>query len=257
MAHDRPDPRPHPILALWAHPRSMSTAIERVMRARGDLAVFHEPFLADYYLHRAVRRMPMLEAGKAEAPDYAAMRAAILAAGEQGPVFFKDMSYYVVDRVAADPAFARRLTHVFLIRDPRAAIASYWRKDPDVTCEEIGIEAAWRHLCALEALGLAPMVIEAEAVAADAEAVIGRVWARAGLPFAAHAFAWKADAPPAGWAHVAGWHDAVIASTGIRRAAPDPGPAFAAALAEAPHLAGFLDHHLPVYEKLWERAAGG
>ena len=36
-------------------------ATERVMRERGDFTVFHEPFLVDYYVHRAVREMPMLD----------------------------------------------------------------------------------------------------------------------------------------------------------------------------------------------------
>ncbi|MDH3659971.1 MAG: hypothetical protein OEU92_08075 [Alphaproteobacteria bacterium] len=41
-----------PIIALWCHPRSMSTAIERIMRERGDCRCFHEPFLYDYYVAR-------------------------------------------------------------------------------------------------------------------------------------------------------------------------------------------------------------
>ena len=39
----------HPILALWAHPRSMSTAFERVMSNRGDMECFHEPYNEAYY----------------------------------------------------------------------------------------------------------------------------------------------------------------------------------------------------------------
>ncbi|MCO5125978.1 MAG: hypothetical protein M9957_01250 [Rhodobacteraceae bacterium] len=39
---------PHPIIAMWSHPRSMSTAIERIMRERGDLDCLHEPFMYDY-----------------------------------------------------------------------------------------------------------------------------------------------------------------------------------------------------------------
>jgi hypothetical protein len=35
----------NPIIFLWAHPRSMSTAIER-----GDFDCLHEPFLRYYYL---------------------------------------------------------------------------------------------------------------------------------------------------------------------------------------------------------------
>jgi hypothetical protein len=42
----------NPIIFLWAHPRSMSTAIERVMREGGDLDCLHEPFLRYYYLER-------------------------------------------------------------------------------------------------------------------------------------------------------------------------------------------------------------
>ena len=45
----------HPIIALWSHPRSMSTAFERIMRARGDLDCLHEPFMYDYYINRAPR----------------------------------------------------------------------------------------------------------------------------------------------------------------------------------------------------------
>ena len=43
------------ILALWCHPRSVSTAFERVMRERGDLGVLHEPFMYDYYLNQTSR----------------------------------------------------------------------------------------------------------------------------------------------------------------------------------------------------------
>ena len=36
-------------IALWAVPRSISTAFERVFVERGDFKVFHEPFSASYY----------------------------------------------------------------------------------------------------------------------------------------------------------------------------------------------------------------
>src|SRR5215216_5749512 len=36
-------------VALWAVPRSISTAFERVFVERGDFKVFHEPFSASYY----------------------------------------------------------------------------------------------------------------------------------------------------------------------------------------------------------------
>ena len=49
---------PHPIIALWVHPRSMSTAIERIMRERGDLDCLHEPFMYYYYVGLGKRELP-------------------------------------------------------------------------------------------------------------------------------------------------------------------------------------------------------
>lgn len=52
----------HPIIALWSHPRSMSTATERIMRERGDLRCFHEPFMYLYYVGDEIKEMPHFEA---------------------------------------------------------------------------------------------------------------------------------------------------------------------------------------------------
>ncbi len=245
----------HPIIALWAHPRSMSTASERIMRERGDCRVLHEPFLVDYYLHRSMREMPMLDEDRAKAKDYESVRAEILGAADAGPVFFKDMSYYVVPRIFEDAAFAARLCNVFLIRDPRLSIASYHKLDPDLTLAEVGIEAQWTHLCFLrDELKTSPMVIEAEAVAADPQAVMRRVWDHAGLPFIADAFEWQAEHVPKGWQHVEGWHGEVVGSTGIRKDDRDPQAVFEAEAAGAPQLYGMLAHHRVFYEKLRAQA---
>ena len=39
----------HKIVVLWAVPRSTSTAFEWMMRQRGDLTCFHEPFGEAWY----------------------------------------------------------------------------------------------------------------------------------------------------------------------------------------------------------------
>ena len=55
----------NPVIFLWAHPRSMSTAIERIMRERGDLECLHEPFLHYYYLHRSSKPLPHFDSEQA------------------------------------------------------------------------------------------------------------------------------------------------------------------------------------------------
>lgn len=238
----------HPILALWAHPRSLSTVTERIMRERGDMTVFHEPFMADYYTRRG-RPFPMLETGGETWISYAEMRDRIMAAADTGPVFFKDMSYYVQARLAKDPIFARRCKNLFLIRDPRRTIASYWRKDPECSLEEIGIEAQWHHLQYLNTIGADHMVIQAEALANDPTRVMARVWDWASLPFV-DAFVWAANETPKGWSHVAGWHPEVIGSTNLMPDAGDPDQIFETAAKQAPHLREYLAHHQPFYDRL-------
>jgi len=51
------------ILALWALPRSTSTAFETMMRQRGDFLVFHEPFVPCFYYseERKSDRYPEVE----------------------------------------------------------------------------------------------------------------------------------------------------------------------------------------------------
>lgn len=247
----------HPIIALWSHPRSMSTAMERIMRERGDLDCLHEPFMYDYYVHRAVRVMPHFEVQPDHPVAYRDIRDMILGRAEKAPVFFKDMSYYVMPHLLEDAAFSDRLTHVFLIRDPIASIPSYHRLDPDLTLDEVGLEAQAQHFAALTAQGGTPLVVAAEEVRADAEGVIGALWARIGLPPAPQAFDWQREVPR-DWAQVGGWHGDVSAARGIRPASPDElaeqARKFDALAARAPHLRGYLDHHRPFYRQLLAHA---
>lgn len=245
----------HPIFALWSHPRSLSTAVERIMRERGDLTCLHEPFLYDYYVARKVRDLPHFAAEPGRPSDYESTRDWILEMAEQAPVFFKDMSYYVVPRILDDEALSKRLTNCFLIRNPLASISSYYTLDPGVTEEEIGLSAQWAHFEALaKATGPAPPIIQAEAVQANPKAVMAALWQRLGLSYRQEAFSWNRAEMPRDWKQVGGWHGKVAASDGIRQLEGDPGSLaakrFQALLAEAPHLADYLARHLPAYEAL-------
>lgn len=245
----------HRIIALWCHPRSMSTAFERIMRERGDFGCLHEPFMYDYYLHRQVREMPLFEPEAGRPVSYAEIRDHLLSRAEREDVFFKDMAYYVMPEILSDEAFAGRLTHAFLIRDPRRSILSYHKLDPELTCEEIGLEAQWRlYQWLRDECGMSPAVIEAETVQADPRAALGQWWSDIGLPFSEDAFDWNDDAAPEDWGQVAGWHGDVQSSSAIRP--PEAGEdektaaAFEAAAKDAPRLRRLLEHHLQYYHRL-------
>ena len=247
----------HPIIALWSHPRSMSTAMERIMRERGDLDCAHEPFMYDYYVHRRVRKMPMFDVQDDQPISYSDIRDALMARAQSQTVFFKDMSYYVHEQVLSDSEFSARLTNCFLIRNPVASIPSYFRLDADVSLEEIGLEAQFHHYEALTKQGKTPVVINANDVRRDVRGVMTEMWRAIGLPFKARAFDWQ-NPVPEDWQQVEGWHGKVSEATGIRpmsdadRAAQQQ--KFDDMAKEHPKMRAYLQHHQPFYDALNQKA---
>ncbi len=249
----------YPVIFLWAHPRSMSTAIERIMRERGDLECLHEPFLRYYYLHRCTKPLPHFDSEQDHPTDYGEIRDLILARAEHSALFIKDMSYYVIPELLQDPDFCRRIRHCFLLRNPMAAMMSYYRLDNSVTLDEVGIESQWLHFQGLQALGIDDsIVLEAEAVQADPVASMGRFWQALGLEYSERALCWDDSSTPSDWRYVEGWHQAASASRGIRAPAPRDqarmADEFAQVCREAPQLADYLRHHLPYYQHLCEHS---
>jgi len=246
----------YPIIILWAHPRSMSTAIERIMRERGDFDCLHEPFLHYYYLERSCGKpLPHFDNEQDHPVDYVETRDMILQRAEQAPVFAKDMSYYVVPEILQDYEFCRQVRHCFLIRNPLRSIMSYYKLDPDVTLDEIGIEAQREHLQGLQQLGIEnSVVLEAEAVQASAAQVMRLFWQALDLDNDEQALSWGQESSPQDWQYVQGWHQSVSDSQGIRVAsgqeAEQAAIEFDQLCQQAPQLNEFLNHHLPFYEQL-------
>jgi hypothetical protein len=233
----------------------MSTAIERIMRERGDFDCLHEPFLHYYYLERTGKSLPHFDSEQNHPTSYAETRDMILKHAEDAPVFAKDMSYYVVPEILRDTQFCTRVQHCFLVRNPMCSILSYFKLDSDVGLDEIGIEAQWLHLQGLQQLGIDnSVVLEAEAVQADAAYAMRQFWQALGLEFVARALSWEQGSTPGDWQYVQGWHQSVTRSRGIRELSEteleQTRIEFDQVCDSAPQLADYLQYHLPFYERL-------
>ena len=239
------------IHVLWCHPRSVSTAFERVMRERGDLTVLHEPFMYYHYLTKTDRPFPDFTPDPDHPTTYQGIREMIRGAAQTGPVFFKDMAYHVADKLPKDAGFALQLTHAFLVRDPVEAAVSYAKRDPAFTRTELGHEAQHRLYYALLGLGCTPMVITADQLRNDPVTTMRRYWAHTQLSFESHAFDWDGRVPQ-GWAAVKDWHSDVLQSGAIQKPRDADAAAQLAALG-APY-ADHAAYHAPFYAELREIA---
>lgn len=244
----------HPIIMLWAHPRSMSTATERIMRERGDCQCMHEPFMYYYYVHLGRKKMPHFKAEHNRPTDFGDIVNMLFEAAESTAVFSKDMAYYVLPEIRRHPDLAHTLDHVFLVRDPRRSILSYHKLDPDIQCVEVGLESQWKlYQWLKKQTGIQPLVLRAEDIQADPQTVIGRMWQEVGLKFKAGAFEWNRDDTPEDWKQVDQWHSSALNAKSIKRetiSERELQEQFDSAAESAPLLKELLEYHLPFYHKL-------
>ena len=199
--------------ALWAVPRSISTAFERVFVERGDFRVLHEPFSASYYFSPERRSERFSGEEMKEEYRYEKVLAEVLAPGEK-PVFFKDMAYHVA--VIMDRGLVGRFRNTFLMREPRAVISSYAKKWPDFTFEEAGYEELYRLYGYAVEDGQDPVVIDAQDLSENPDAVVAAYCESLGIVHDSEALTWEPREIPE-WNMWEGWHDSAQESTGIEK----------------------------------------
>jgi hypothetical protein len=205
------DPKP---IALWAVPRSLSTAFERVFVERDDLEVLHEPFSAAYYY--GPDRLSERYADEAPKPEnsYESVLAEVFRPREKR-LFLKDMPYQAKGVMSRE--FIRRFTNTFIIRDPKYVLSSLYKMWPDFTLEETGFEQIYWAFKYAEEAGQDPVVVDAMTFSEDPVGILSVYCERVGVPFRPDALSWEPGEVEK-WKSWEGWHEAAQRSTGIKRA---------------------------------------
>ena len=232
----------HPITVLWSIPRSVSTSFERMVSERGDHTVFDEPFSRAYYFgpdrHSSRYGDTIAHSAARE------VLAEIEDAARERPVFVKDMAYQARDLLDDDDVVGR-FRNCFMLRHPSAALRSLERTWPDFTGEETG----WQHLGVVadlvERLGLPLVVVEAESLCADADAVVADWCEQVGLEHRPETLRWEPGMRPE-WELWAEWHSSTSRTTGFAPMRPTPPPPGD----DEPRLRAAHDAAMPVYERL-------
>ena len=231
-------------IALWATPRTASTAFERMMIERCDVRVVNEPGSRFYYYSAdgPSDRFDEVLPGA----DPASIRAGLVPDGER-PTFFKDMAYHPAGHLEAE---LRRpdAVHTFIIREPARALASLARRWPDFTWDQAGYAAQARAVEVVAAqMGSTPTIIDSDELRADPGGVV-RAWCGAvGLEHRPEALTWEPGLPPELdlWAD---WYDGAAASTGFLPPSASPEPVL-----DDPWLAEAVARARPIYDALFAR----
>ena len=184
----------HKILALWATPRSTSTAFEWVMANRGDMDCFHEPYNEAFYYGQDRRHDRYFKADPqltvTAGLTIASVHQKLTGLAVNKPVFIKDFAYSIMHR--ADDEFLNAFTHSFLIRDPVKVITSMHSRWPDITLAEIGFEdlsTLFSRIADRE--GKAPVVVDSDDLLRFPKAGMTAYCRAVGIPFLPEALEWQ------------------------------------------------------------------
>ena len=209
----------HPIIALWAVPRSTSTAFEWMMRQRGDLDCLHEPFGEASYQGEDPL-WPRFKAGDKTTAGLTidSVWDDILARAEKAPVFLKDFPHNINHWWTSDKL--ARMRHAFLIRDPAKTITSMYDKWPDFDELEVGNPEQRALFDLLTALtGSPPPVVDSHDLLEDPHEMTRLFWAAVDIPFLPDALTWEmgADTAAYSWWDGGSFHKNLANSTGLKR----------------------------------------
>ncbi|MGH3731587.1 MAG: hypothetical protein ACRDTU_23000, partial [Micromonosporaceae bacterium] len=208
---------------------------------RGDLDVVHEPF--SYLSEEGGFEM----AGRRTTSMPELLGALLEGTGRGRRVFIKDTSDYRYDALLADERLYQSVVNTFMIRQPRAAVASHHAMNPDATLDEIGFEYLHTIFEAVrEATGEVPLVIDGDDLVADPEGIVRGYCERVGLEFIPDALHWQPGSQ-AVWRRTGRWHQEVDRSSGLvageqrHQVSPE----------DDPHLRRLVEHHQPYYDALY------
>jgi len=179
------------ILALWAVPRSTSTAFEWMMRQRGDLRCLHEPYGEAWYQGEDPL-WPRVTKGSIRTPGLTldSVTDKLMEVAKTDSVFIKDFPHYI-DHMWTDELLSL-FNHSFLIRHPAKTITSMFNKWPDFHPKEVGFKEQRALFDKLQqSTGNTPPVIDSDDLLTDPGTIVKR-WSEAvGIPFIESALSWE------------------------------------------------------------------
>ncbi len=178
------------LLALWATPRSTSTAFEWMMRQRGDFECFHEPWNEVFYYGEDRRSQRDAHVASKPGHNYANVWQTLSSVGADRSAFVKDFAYSVEHDL--DDAKLEQITHTFLIRDPKRVVQGLAKHWPDCTFEEVGFESLHRLFNRIaERDGKAPTLMYSADLLDDPAGTAQAYCSAVGIPFIAEALEWE------------------------------------------------------------------
>ena len=224
-------------IAMWSGPRTLSTATMRAWENRADTVVVDEPLYAYYLAATGLDHPGRDEVLAGQPTDWREVVRELTEGPVPGAIGYqKHMTHHVLPEVDLDALAGLR--HAFLVRDPRALLASYARVREQPTLDDLGLA---QQVALFRRFG--GPVVDAADLLRDPEGTLRALCAALDVPFDPAMLAWPAGPRDSDGVWAPHWYASVEASTGFGPYRPDP--------VEVPgHLADLAARCRPYYDEM-------
>jgi hypothetical protein len=233
---------------MWSGPRNISTAMMRSWENRGDCSVVDEPLYAHYLAHTGLDHPGREEIIAAGETDWRKVAAQLTRSVPASVAFTyqKHMTHHLLPHIGRE--WLGKLTHVFLIRDPRRVLVSYLKSRPqNVTAADLGVVQQREIFEYVHGVaGVAPPVLDAGEFLRAPEAQLRALCAQLGVEFTPRMLSWPAGPRASDGVWARHWYERVYRSSGFENAAE-------AEPEVPPELRGLIAAVMPSFEMLYER----
>jgi hypothetical protein len=224
-----------------------------MMRMRGDMTCFHEPFGEPWYQGEEPL-WPRLKPDSPRTPGltFDSVWQTLLDAARKGPVFSKDFPHYV-EHLWTD-GFLDHFNHSFLVRDPAKVLTSMVKHWPDVVLKETAfLEQRTLFDRLVDRDGVAPPVIDSDDLLENPDGIVAAWCDAVGIPFIPEALRWEpGERSEVSWYDGGSWHANLRNSSGLR-----PQPRNYINITEAPErVQAMYAEVLPHYQHLYQHRLG-
>ncbi len=237
-------------IAMWSGPRNISTAMMRSWGNRSDTFVCDEPLYAHYLLKTGTPHPGAAEVIRAHEIDWRKVVDWLTGPVPGGKVIFyqKHMTHHLLPGI--DRGWLDRVSNAFLIREPRAVVASFVRIAGTLRLEDTGYPQQLEIFNIVrQRTGRAPPVVDARDVLEDPARLLRQLCAALDVEFTETMLSWPPGPRDTDGVWAKYWYDAVVKTTSFQPSRPKDLPVPA-------ELAGLLADAEAIYRQLYEHCLG-
>jgi len=208
---------------MWSGPRNISTALMRSFEARGDAAVVDEPLYAHYLKQTGLDHPGRDDVIAHHDADWRVVVAGLLGdIPNNKPIYYqKHMAHHLLPEVDLD--WIENLRSAFLIREPRAMLASLAKVIPNPTIEQTGLPQQERLDQWLGERGIQPPVVDSRDVLMNPAGTLRALCDSLELPYTDRMLSWEAGPRTSDGVWAKYWYANVERSTGFAASTPKNG----------------------------------